>query len=569
MAPTMTVKQISLLFLALSICALYQAEAQTITAASCKASDVQAAFNSVSSSTTTVNIPAGTCTWTTQVTLTVPSGNTTLTVQGQTTTGITCNGSGACTGSATDSTVIVDDYASNNSLLIITTNSTPSAYFRLSGITIQGGSGLVKYKGFIIMSGSSQNFRFDHNHLNTTTYSPNVATAGMQIGGCVYGVADHNIIDNVVGSVNNGIQEYEGSCNGDSAGQGNGAWAQPSLIGTATSFYVENNIFNNGFGNDCMYGGRFAFRFNTFNLTSPEAAVQEHMTGSTTDGRGCREYEFYKNTLNSTNYNTNYNAYASDLWSGSGVVWGNTALSGGTGNSVYGFGTFISLFNSRANNSTGDHTPTACTSSTNCSNSFGWCGNGNSAQSFDSTWDQNSNTTTGYLCLDQPGAGQSDLLGGAFPNKCDETTGCTTYNGTWPNQIRQPIYEWMDDWEPVPQNPSNFVGVVAGSITNNVDYYDWCNASSPSGCTSFTGAAGVGSGTRASRPSTCTKGVAYWSTDQGSWNQSGSGSQGVLDLCTATNTWTNAYYTPYTYPHPLDTPPVAPAPPINVKATYP
>jgi len=60
----------------------------------------------------------------------------------------------------------------------------------------------------------------------------------------------------------------------------------------------------------------------------------------------------------------------------------------------------------------------------------------------------------------------------------------------------------------------------------------------------------AGSGTFANRPSTCTINQGYWATDQGSWNQSGSGGQGVLYKCTATNTWT-LYYTPYTYPHPL------------------
>ncbi len=77
--------------------------------------------------------------------------------------------------------------------------------------------------------------------------------------------------------------------------------------------------------------------------------------------------------------------------------------------------------------------------------------------------------------------------------------------------------------------------------------------------TPFNGTTGTGWGTRANRPTTCTYnsstgvGVAYWSTDQGSWNTSGSGGQGVLDKCTATNTWTDAVYVPYDYPHPLAT----------------
>jgi hypothetical protein len=74
---------------------------------------------------------------------------------------------------------------------------------------------------------------------------------------------------------------------------------------------------------------------------------------------------------------------------------------------------------------------------------------------------------------------------------------------------------------------------------------------------SFDGTSGVGCGTLASRPSTCSVGVGYWATDQSCSDLSGmTGVQpttqidGTLYTCTSPNTWTS-YYTPYAYPHPL------------------
>ncbi len=63
----------------------------------------------------------------------------------------------------------------------------------------------------------------------------------------------------------------------------------------------------------------------------------------------------------------------------------------------------------------------------------------------------------------------------------------------------------------------------------------------------FDGTNGVGVGTFAKRPSTCVlpanarTGVGYWATDQS-----------ILYVATANNTWT-VFFTPYTYPHPLQT----------------
>lgn len=89
----------------------------------------------------------------------------------------------------------------------------------------------------------------------------------------------------------------------------------------------------------------------------------------------------------------------------------------------------------------------------------------------------------------------------------------------------------------------------------------------------FNGTSGVGCGTLANRPSTCTTGVGYWATNQSCSDLTGmvganptNSISGTLYKCAFTNTWTS-YYTPLTYPHPLrnegggDTTP--PASPVN------
>jgi len=105
-------------------------------------------------------------------------------------------------------------------------------------------------------------------------------------------------------------------------------------------------------------------------------------------------------------------------------------------------------------------------------------------------------------------------------------------------------YEWLNSGVGVASPVFTTPSATASLITANLSYFDYTS--------SFTGASGVGSGTLAARPVTCTAGVAYFATDQGNWNTSANGfGQGVLYKCTATNTWT-LWYTPAQYPDPLN-----------------
>lgn len=158
--------------------------------------------------------------------------------------------------------------------------------------------------------------------------------------------------------------------------------------------------------------------------------------------------------------------------------------------------------------------------------------------------------TRATKCLDQPTVNGGTLLSGTIPAPLPATAQTTqlTYQG--------------GDTGPAPTNgyathPDN------ENVLPNRDFYGM-NPSYNSSPTT-----GTGYGTRTSRPGNCTAGTGYFSTDAGTWNTSGktfgpSGAftQGSLDICTATNVWTNAVYTPYSYPHPLITGGSGPTAPV-------
>ena len=378
---------------------------QTVNASSCSVSDVLKAWASVISSTTVFSIPPGVCPWTSPVSLTVPSGSTSLTVQGQT----VCTGSGAPGQNnlaCTDNTVIVDDYASsNNSALLSITTGPASSSFRITGLTIQGGSGSIKY-GVVSLYGSSQRLRVDHNDFNPSAYSPALGVVFMRLYGPQYGVIDHNLFTGMVSPYQEAINAY----NGDSP-NGDLAWAQPSGLGGPNFLFIEDNTFNSfGAVDDCFVGGRMVFRYNTVNHSN----VQTHPTGGAGDWRGCLALELYQNAFNESNLTPEYNLYF--LSSGTGVVWGNSAPAG--------YEAFISLHSMRRNSTTYAQAATP--------NGWGYCGT--SFNGTGSPWDLNSNTTTGYQCLDQPGLGMGQPLSGQFPNKLNTKTN----SAAWPDEAHEP-----------------------------------------------------------------------------------------------------------------------------------
>ena len=164
------------------------------------------------------------------------------------------------------------------------------------------------------------------------------------------------------------------------------------------------------------------------------------------------------------------------------------------------------------------------------------------------------------ICIDQEGrSGPSTYLSGTTPSP----TG-------YPSEQLTPVYQWGD-------TSTGGFGIVSPSGAGSLrliqgrDYFAQTKAqTAQTGATSpFNGtltcagslSCGVGWGTLANRPTTCTAnsgggpyGVGYWETDHGQ-----------LDFCVSTNTWSTlasspSSYVPYTDPHPLDGG-VAPSPP--------
>lgn len=471
----------------------------TYTAAGCSQAQVQAAYTAEQVSPVDgdiIAIPACSATWSgSQVNM--PFSNS-VTIQGA---GAISATTGGASTTGTDQTVITDAIASG-SMWTITTTAGKS--LRFTGIAILGASTSAA-NGVLNISGNSASVRVDHCHFLITATS----SVGLFIGGSVQGVADHIYFDSGAGGfVDNPIAMHNGQgWNGGNSGDfGDSSWADVDNFGTSKFFFFEDSRWSNADIGDGHDGARYVLRYSTY--SGDHGQMYNHgLTNSR--GRSMRAAEVYQMTF------TRSPTGGSPSFSNNGgslLYWGNTTI---------GVRFLVGIDYTRKDNTTYGYGTTPS----------GW-GNCNGAGT-STAWDVSS---TGP-CLDQPARGKGDLLNGpvTFPSIVNTRTG--TIAAT--NQALVPIYVWNNTYNDAGFSPEGCVtNGVSALMSEDRDFYQqftatFCKAGS------FNGTAGVGQGLLSARPGTCTTNVAYWATDTQ-----------TLYQCGPTNTW-SSYYTPYTYPHPL------------------
>jgi hypothetical protein len=269
--------------------------ADTHNAASCSRADVNSAISAASTNDTVI-IPAGSCNWSSGITLTKQ-----ITIQG--------NGIGSTIITSTGANPIFDIDGAGN--------------FRITGIEFNGnGASMAIYiAGYGRVAQPTARFRIDHCKF------VRCVSRAIEMEVDAYGVI-HNCQ-----FLNGAISEI---CiyRADFA-DGADSWGQPTDLGTDRFVFVEDCTFNvdSNYATDggdpwnhaitANHGARYVFRHNTItlgvSLPTPPDPIDAH--GNYYYGRGTRAYEIYENKI----YGLSGNIYLMmDIRGGTGVIYNNT-----------------------------------------------------------------------------------------------------------------------------------------------------------------------------------------------------------------------------------------------------
>jgi hypothetical protein len=262
----------------------FGASAATVTAGSCAQSAVQTAVNSASDGDTVV-VPAGTCTWSSAVSV----SNKTIILRGS--------------GSAAGGTRIQHGGGSNT--LIAIEAGSKTGKMDLSGFWFSGASN--DWGGTAVQIGGPsgwKNLRIHHN-----VFDGNYPWT-IRGSASTHGLIDNNIFRG---------RAYGILLNGSGAAD----WSTPLVLGSADFFFVEDNRFefDDFYGNtgapvmDMYSGGRVVFRNNTV-----RDGLWETHDKARSGLVSANAYEIYNNTFTASS-----NKWKGlDISSGTGAVWNNT-----------------------------------------------------------------------------------------------------------------------------------------------------------------------------------------------------------------------------------------------------
>ena len=464
---------------------------------------------------------------------------------------------------------------------ILVASLKPSQSFRLTGFTFKYGSATnIADNGGIHVLGTCPAARIDHCHFDQLYVNPFIMTHGQ-----IYGIVDHCIFDERPRAQT--FQIFHDGWGGHA--HGDGSWADDNYFGSEKFLFIEDNTFRNAKGVrsngiDSWAGGRYVVRHN-YLVDTPFGG---HGTESGARSRGVRAIEAYNNICvwdvvePRGQLRSGTMLEFNNLWMGKEdrlekstrltcyrefrpfAFWG-----GANGNNRLDLNDAHGLY-ARGKHTGGNSSGTLVVADA------GWTPNqwvgysvtnttqtmkgragvdfhrssyvtGNTSDTISFARDESFggpnltfNNGDGYeiykllVALDQPGRGKGDLLADKNP----------ATSGSWPHQALEPAYAWGNVYKGGNETHQLNLASQYPTIRENRDYY---NQKAP-----FDATAGVGVGTLADRPKTCTPGVGYWATDQGEWDSTHKGPDGQLYLCTAPNAW-SLYYKPYPYPHPLVT----------------